>query len=64
MFGTMEKLVSGRGMIHIGEVINNITATLVIKQLNVYQLHLQANGTIERWNRTLTSDIESVMGTG
>eukprot|EP00171_Calliarthron_tuberculosum_P002219 IDg2219t1 len=64
LFGPMERLLSDRGPSLIGEVMQNLTAMLGIKHLKVYPLHPQANGTVERWNRTLTRDIASFMSTG
>ena len=64
IFGPMERLLSDCGPNLTGAVVENMAQFFGIKRLKTYPLHPQANGTVERWNRTLIRDIASFMSTG
>lgn len=64
IFGPMETLLSDGGTNLVGNVVSALTSMLGIGRVQTYPLHPQANGTVERWNRTLARDIASFMTTG
>ena len=64
IFGPMEWLLSDGGTKLVSDVIRELTAMLGIGRLQTYPFHPQANGTVERWNRTLGRDLFSFMATG
>ncbi len=64
VFGPMVRLLSDRGLNFIGKIVEELAALLGIGRLRAYPLHPQANGTVERWNRTLTRDLASFVATG
>ena len=60
----MERLLSDGGTNLVGNVIKSLTSILGVGRMQTYPLHPQANGTVERWNRTLARDLASFMATG
>ena len=60
----MEKTLLDREPSLTGAVVTTLTDIIGIKNLKVYPFHPQANGTVERWNRTLCRDTSSFVGTG
>ncbi len=64
VFGPVVRLLSDRGPNFIGKIVEKLAALLGIGRLRAYPLHPQANGTVERWNRTLTRDLASFVATG
>ncbi len=52
VFGPMVRLLSDRVPNFIGKIVEELAALLGIGRLRAYPLHPQANGTVERWNRT------------
>ena len=64
IFGPRERLLSDCGPNLTGAVVGSMAPFFGIKCLKTYPFHPQANGTIERWNRTLIFDIASFMSTG
>ncbi len=64
VFGPMESLLSDRGPNLLGCVVDELTAELGIRRMVTYPFHPQANGAVERWNRTVARDIASFVSTG
>ena len=64
VFGPMEKLMSDGGTNLVSKVVENLVARLGIGRMQTYPWHPQANGTVERWNRTVAKEIASFMTTG
>lgn len=64
VFGPMEQLLSGGGTNLVGKVVEDLSAMLGVDRMQTYRIHPQANGIIERWNRTLEWDLASFMATG
>ncbi len=64
IFGPMVRLLSDRGPSLIGKVVDEMAELLGIGRLLTYPLHPQANGTVERWNRTVVRDLASFVSTG
>lgn len=60
----MKCLLSDGGPNLVGVVIKALTSMLVMGRMQTYPLHPQANGTVERWNRTLTIDLARFVSTG
>lgn len=63
VFGLMEKLMSGCGTNLVSEVVDNLLSQLGMRRMQTYPFHPRANGTVERWNRTVAKDISSFMTT-
>lgn len=57
IFGAMETFLSDRGPNFIGKVVSNMAERLGTKPVTTSPFHPQANGCVERWNRTLPQDI-------
>ncbi len=57
-------LLSDRGPSLICKVVDEMPELLGIGRLLTYPLHPQANGTVERWNRTVVRDLASFVSTG
>ena len=64
VFGPMEKLLSDGGTNLVSKVVENLVEQLGVGRVQTYPWHPQANGTVERWNRTVAKDIASFMTTG
>ena len=64
IFGPMERLLSDRGPNFIGTVVKAMAEQLGVNRVKTSPLHPQANGCVERWNRTLMQDIACFMSTG
>ena len=64
IFGPMEKLMSDGGTNLVSKVVESLVEQLGIGRMQSYAWHPQANGTVERWNRTVARDIASFMTTG
>lgn len=64
VFGPMEVLQSDGGMNIMGRIVENVAAQLGIGRAKTFALHPQANGTVERWNRTLARDLANFIATG
>lgn len=64
VFGPMDALLSDGGSSLVGAVVEKLLKRLGIGHVKTYPLHPQANGTVERWNRTLSRDLASFMTTG
>ena len=64
VFGPMETLMSDGGTNLVSKVVQNLTEHLGIGRMQTYPWHPQANGTVERWNRTVAKDLASFMTTG
>ena len=64
IFGPMEWLLSDGGTKLVGNVVKYLKSMLGVGRTQTYSLHPQANGTVERWNRTLARDLASFMATG
>ncbi len=64
IFGPMVRLLSDRGPNLIGKIVEEMSGMLGIGRLRTYPLHPQANGTVERWNRTVGRDLASFVCTG
>lgn len=60
----MVRLLSGRGPSFIGKVVDQMSGLLGIGRLGNLPFNAQRNGTLERWNRTLTRDLASFVATG
>ncbi|KAA8491610.1 Retrovirus-related Pol polyprotein from transposon [Porphyridium purpureum] len=58
-FGAPERLLSDNGTAFTGEVITALSAILGIKKVFTSSLHPAGNGTVERMNRTLLSQIRA-----
>ena len=64
VFGPMERLLSDHGPSFMGSVMQELTSNLGIKQVFTSPPHPQANGCVERWNRTLAQDLACFISTG
>lgn len=64
IFGPMEKLLTDGGTNLVSKVVQNLANQLGVKRVKTYPWHPQANGTVERWNRTIAKDLASFMATG
>ena len=60
----MTKILSDGGPNLVGKVIENMASMQGIGRMKTYQLHPQANGTLERWSRTLARYLAGFMTTG
>ena len=60
----MEGLLSDGGTNVVSQIVKELAAMLGIGRKQTYPLHPQANGTVERGNRTLARDLASFMTTG
>jgi transposase InsO family protein len=57
LFGPPEKLLSDRGKVFLGDVIRRICGKVGTKKIFATGYHPQTDGFIERFNRTLCTDI-------
>lgn len=64
LFGPMEVLQSDGGTNIMGKIVEHLTNELGVGRTQTYPLHPQANGTVERWNRTLARDLACFVATG
>lgn len=64
LFRPMEKLISDGGTNLVSKVVKSLMEQMGIDRMQTYPWHPQANGTVERWNRTVAKDIASFMTTG
>lgn len=60
----MEGMLSDGGTNVVSTIVKELYEMLGIGRLQNYPLHPQANGAVERCNRTLTRDLASLMATG
>ena len=63
-FGSMETLLSDRGPNFIETVVSSMAKQLGTKRVTTSPFHPQANGCVERWNRTLAQDLACFVCTG
>jgi transposase InsO family protein len=59
LFGPPEKLLSDRGKVFLGDVIRRICGKVGTKKNFTTGYHPQTDGCIERFNRTLCTDLKS-----
>lgn len=64
LFGPMEQTLSDGGTALVGTVLKDLTEVLGISGVKARSLHPQANGTVERRNRTLARNIASSIAAG
>ena len=64
IFGAMETLLSDRGPNFVGKVVASMAAQVGTKRVTTSPFHPQANGCVERWNRTLAQDLACFVCTG
>lgn len=64
IFGAMESLLSDRGPNFIVKVVSGMAEQLGTKRVTTSPFHPQANGCVERWNRTLAQDLACSVCTG
>lgn len=57
VFGPMELLLSDGEPNLVEDAAKNLRDTLRFDRMQAYAFHPQANGTVERWNRTLARDL-------
>lgn len=57
VFGSMELLLSDGEPNLVEDAAKNLRDTLRFDRTQAYAFHPQANGTVERWNRTLARDL-------
>ena len=62
--GPMENLLSDRGPNFIGTVVKKMAEQLGVRRVKTSPLHPQANGCVERWNRTLMQAFSCFMNAG
>ena len=64
IFGPMECLLSDRGPNFIGKVVERMADQLGVKRVVTSAFNPQANGCVERFNRTLAQDLACFVSTG
>lgn len=64
IFGPLESLSSDECSSLVGNVAKNLTEMSEIGGMQAYAYRPQTNGTVERWNKTLTRDIACSMAAG
>ena len=64
VFGPMECLLSDRGPNVIGGVVERMADQLGVKWVVTSAFHPQANGCVERFNRTLVQDLSCFVSIG
>lgn len=57
IFGAMETLLSNRGRNFIRKAVSNMAEQLGEKRVKTSPFHPEANGFVERWNRTLAQEL-------
>ncbi|KAA8496244.1 Transposon Ty3-I Gag-Pol polyprotein [Porphyridium purpureum] len=58
-FGAPERLLSDRGVTFLSEVIESICASMGIRRIYTSPYHPEGNGMVERFNRTIMSEIRA-----
>ena len=64
IFGSIETLLSDRGLNFIRTVVSSMAKQLGKKRVKTSPFHPQANRCVERWNRTLAQDLACFVCTG
>lgn len=64
IFERMKKLMSDGGTNLVSKAVECLREKLGVGRMQSYSWHPQANGSVEKWNRTVSRDISTFMTSG